>query len=77
MCCVEFRAGVWFPLTVWVLWWWVQGEELPEEDDDEEAEGIVLEEVRFPWEGSDRDYKYDEVSDEYLLREAYCNDFFI
>ncbi|CAM6116243.1 unnamed protein product [Calypogeia fissa] len=38
------------------------GDEVPEEDDEEEGEGIVLEEeVGFPWEGSDRDYKYDEL----------------
>ncbi|CAM6113907.1 unnamed protein product [Calypogeia fissa] len=36
------------------------GEEVVEEDDDEEAEGIVLE-ARFSWEGTDRDYKYDEL----------------
>ncbi|RRT35321.1 hypothetical protein B296_00055501, partial [Ensete ventricosum] len=28
---------------------------------DEEGEGIVLGVVRYPWEGTDRDYKYDEV----------------
>lgn len=27
---------------------------------DEEGEGIVLQ--RYPWEGSDRDYHYEEVS---------------
>jgi hypothetical protein len=31
-----------------------------EDEDDEEAEAIVLE-ARFPWEGSDRDYQYEEV----------------
>ncbi|URE22156.1 eukaryotic translation initiation factor 2 [Musa troglodytarum] len=28
---------------------------------DEEGEGIVLGVVRYPWEGTDRDYKYDEL----------------
>lgn len=28
--------------------------------EDEEAEGIVLQ-PRYPWEGSDRDYTYEEV----------------
>jgi len=31
-----------------------------EDEDDEEAEEIVLE-ARFPWEGSDRDYQYEEL----------------
>jgi hypothetical protein len=31
-----------------------------EADDDEPAEGIELV-TAYPWEGSDRDYKYDEV----------------
>jgi hypothetical protein len=29
-------------------------------EDEEEAVGIVLE-AAFPWEGTDRDYKYEEV----------------
>ncbi|WOK95882.1 eukaryotic translation initiation factor 2 subunit beta-like [Canna indica] len=29
--------------------------------DDEEGEGIVLGVVRYPWEGTDRDYKYEEL----------------
>ncbi|PWA35260.1 Translation initiation factor IF2/IF5 [Artemisia annua] len=28
---------------------------------DEEGEGVVLEEDRLPWEGTDRDYKYEEL----------------
>ena len=28
---------------------------------DEEGEGIVLEENKLPWEGTDRDYQYEEV----------------
>ena len=32
-------------------------------DDEEDAEGIDLQQQqRYPWEGSDRDYIYDEVS---------------
>ncbi|XP_068668465.1 eukaryotic translation initiation factor 2 subunit beta-like [Aristolochia californica] len=27
----------------------------------EDEEGIVLEQTRYPWEGSDRDYKYEEL----------------
>lgn len=30
------------------------------EDGEGEGEGIVLQ-PRYPWEGSDRDYKYEEV----------------
>ncbi|XP_020584389.1 eukaryotic translation initiation factor 2 subunit beta-like isoform X2 [Phalaenopsis equestris] len=39
--------------------------------DDEEGEGIVLESARYPWEGTDRDYKYDELLDRVfnILRE--------
>mgnify|MGYP003366300551 CR=1 FL=1 len=29
--------------------------------EDEEGEGIVLETPSYPWEGSDRDYTYEEV----------------
>ncbi|PIA38520.1 hypothetical protein AQUCO_02700016v1 [Aquilegia coerulea] len=29
--------------------------------EDEEGEGIILEHSRYPWEGSDRDYKYEEL----------------
>lgn len=29
--------------------------------EDEEGEGIVLQ--QYPWEGTDRDYKYEEVTD--------------
>ncbi|BBN06044.1 translation initiation factor 2 subunit 2 [Marchantia polymorpha subsp. ruderalis] len=36
------------------------GEAAEDEDEEEEAEGIVLE-ARFPWEGTDRDYKYEEL----------------
>ena len=31
------------------------------EGEDEEGEGIILQ-TRYPWEGTDRDYKYEEVS---------------
>ncbi|WZZ36832.1 hypothetical protein YC2023_020233 [Brassica napus] len=31
-------------------------------NDEEEAEGIDLHQQRYPWEGSDMDYLYDEVS---------------
>lgn len=37
----------------------IPGAEL-EADDDEPAEGIELE-TAYPWEGTDRDYKYEEV----------------
>ncbi|KAF2561046.1 hypothetical protein F2Q70_00014581 [Brassica cretica] len=30
-------------------------------NDEEEAEGIVLQQPRYPWERSDRDYIYDEL----------------
>ncbi|CAL5424736.1 unnamed protein product [Camellia sinensis] len=38
--------------------------------DDEEGEGIILR-PQFPWEGSDRDYKYEELLDRvfHILRE--------
>ncbi|THG10297.1 hypothetical protein TEA_010557 [Camellia sinensis var. sinensis] len=38
--------------------------------DDEEGEGIILQ-PQFPWEGSDRDYKYEELLDRvfHILRE--------
>ncbi len=36
-----------------------EGEE--DEEDEAEAEAIVLG-VHYPWEGSDRDYKYEEVN---------------
>ncbi|KAJ7298910.1 hypothetical protein O6H91_12G035500 [Diphasiastrum complanatum] len=41
-----------------------------EVEDDEEAQEIILG-VRFPWEGSDRDYKYEELLDRVfnILRE--------
>ncbi|KAK9054976.1 hypothetical protein SSX86_026055 [Deinandra increscens subsp. villosa] len=29
--------------------------------EDEQAEGIVLEQQKLPWEGTDRDYKYEEL----------------
>ncbi|KAG9443265.1 hypothetical protein H6P81_014605 [Aristolochia fimbriata] len=29
--------------------------------EDEEGEGIVLQQTLYPWEGSDRDYKYEEL----------------
>jgi hypothetical protein len=38
----------------------VEKEETGEGEGEEETEPIVLG-VRFPWEGSDRDYKYNEV----------------
>jgi translation initiation factor 2 subunit 2 len=38
----------------------VEEEETGEGEEEEEAEPIVLG-VRFPWEGSDRDYKYNEL----------------
>lgn len=41
--------------------------------EDEEGEGIVLQ-SRNPWEGSDRDYEYEEV---YLLFMFYKRSFFI
>ncbi|KAL0688315.1 hypothetical protein Bca4012_087992 [Brassica carinata] len=31
-------------------------------NDEEEVEGIDLHQQRYPWEGSDMDYLYDEVS---------------
>ncbi|KAL0676099.1 hypothetical protein Bca4012_004080 [Brassica carinata] len=31
-------------------------------NDEEEVEGIDLHQLRYPWEGSDMDYLYDEVS---------------
>ncbi|KAF6175800.1 hypothetical protein GIB67_031987 [Kingdonia uniflora] len=34
---------------------------LDEAVDDEEGEGIILQAPRYPWEGSDRDYKYEEL----------------
>lgn len=39
--------------------------------EDEEGEGIVLGVVRYPWEGTDRDYKYEELLDRVfnILRE--------
>lgn len=39
--------------------------------EDEEGEGIVLATVRYPWEGTYRDYKYDELLDRVfnILRE--------
>ncbi|CAH8362394.1 unnamed protein product [Eruca vesicaria subsp. sativa] len=37
-------------------------EPLPEHpNDEEEAEGVELQQQRYPWEGSDRDYIYDEL----------------
>ena len=30
-------------------------------EEDEEGEGIVLQQQKLPWEGTDRDYKYEEV----------------
>jgi translation initiation factor 2 subunit 2 len=38
----------------------VEEEETGEGEEEEEAEPIVLG-VHFPWEGSDRDYKYNEL----------------
>lgn len=35
--------------------------DLGEGDDDEPAEGIELGVAVYPWEGSDRDYAYEEV----------------
>jgi translation initiation factor 2 subunit 2 len=36
--------------------------------EDEQGEGIVLGGVtQYPWEGTDRDYKYDEVIDTSFL----------
>ncbi|KAF5199380.1 Eukaryotic translation initiation factor 2 subunit beta [Thalictrum thalictroides] len=29
--------------------------------EDEEGEGIILEQSRYPWEGTDRDYQYEEL----------------
>lgn len=39
------------------------GEDLDGEQfaEDEQGQGIVLGGTRFPWEGTDRDYKYEEV----------------
>ena len=31
-------------------------------NDEEEVEGIDMHQQRYPWEGSDMDYLYDEVS---------------
>jgi hypothetical protein len=41
--------------------------------EDEQGEGIVLGGVtQYPWEGTDRDYKYDEVIDtSFLLKFHY------
>lgn len=35
--------------------------------EDEEAEGIVLQ-PQLPWEGSDRDYEYEEVTHAFAFR---------
>lgn len=37
---------------------WCLGDQIGE---DEEGEGIILGGARYPWEGTDRDYKYEEV----------------
>ncbi|XP_023635957.1 eukaryotic translation initiation factor 2 subunit beta isoform X1 [Capsella rubella] len=39
------------------------GEDLDElvNEEEEGDEGIVIQQQRYPWEGSDRDYKYDEL----------------
>ncbi|KAF8397094.1 hypothetical protein HHK36_016001 [Tetracentron sinense] len=43
------------------------GEDLDDQiGDDEEGEGIVLQ-SRYPWEGSDRDYEYEEDLDNFWL----------
>ncbi|KAF3505501.1 hypothetical protein F2Q69_00001366 [Brassica cretica] len=40
----------------------VKEEEAKHPNDEEEVEGIDLHQQRYPWEGSDMDYLYDEVS---------------
>ncbi|KAF2569410.1 hypothetical protein F2Q68_00023993 [Brassica cretica] len=39
-----------------------QGYNAEHPNDEEEVEGIDLHQQRYPWEGSDMDYLYDEVS---------------
>ncbi|CAH2054564.1 unnamed protein product [Thlaspi arvense] len=32
-------------------------------NDEEERDGVILQQKRYPWEGSDRDYQYEEILD--------------
>ncbi|KAF2580638.1 hypothetical protein F2Q68_00004113 [Brassica cretica] len=44
-----------------------QGYNAEHPNDEEEVEGIYLHQQRYPWEGSDMDYLYDESSFAQLL----------
>lgn len=56
---------------------WLTGDQV---GDDEEGEGIVLGVSRYPWEGTDRDYIYEEVRSAFvfyiLLKMVLKDDFY-